>query len=53
MIYRYYICNNEDLFEKFNIIGELLSPPKAGDEYAYKDRSTKENATPARKSAKY
>lgn len=52
MIYRYYICDSEDLFEKFNIIGELFSPPKAGDEYVYKDRSTKKNVYTGKKISK-
>lgn len=38
---QYYICDSEDLFESCNILGELISVPKVGDKYVYKDRRTK------------
>lgn len=49
---RYYICDSDDLFEKFNILGELLSPPKVGEEYVYRKRATGEKIYTGQKISK-
>lgn len=46
---RYFICDGEKLFDSRNILGELISIPKVGDEYVYKERHSKKEVCTGKK----